>query len=142
MLATEKLINDLNINQKRVDQLLTKFNHFVTIVRAFTEDRQIIKGLEIKVVDTLLEVLFCQKKMFLVFGTTIPQGQSYLKGAIEIYLNEDFLKQSSTPVKKILFNQDGETELQMSSINDPINISDDTHAINLFLNLLNDLLIA
>ena len=143
MLATDKLINDLNTNQKRADQLFSMFNYFVNLIKdSFTGDQPIIKNVEIKVTGTLLEVSFCEKKMFLVFKPTIPQGQSYLKGSIEVYLNEDFPNQSSIPFKKIVFEQDGETALRMPSINDPININIDTHVINLFLNLLNDLLIA
>lgn len=143
MLATEKLINDLDANQKRAGQLFAKFEYFSELaIKSFAGDRPVVKGVSIKTTGQSIEVIFCQKKMQLVFKPIIPQGQSYLRGSIEIYSREDHPSQSLSHLKTIMFNPDGETELKMPSINDLININVDTHVINLFLNLLNELLIA
>ncbi len=141
MLATEKLIEDLNINQRKAEQLFAKFECFSELIKkSFAGDRPAVKGVSVKATGQSLEVLFCQKIMLLIFKPTIPQGQSFLRGSIDIYLREDLPKQSFSLLKTIMFNHDGETQLKMPSINDPININVDTHAINLFLNLLNELI--
>jgi len=143
MLATEKLIKDLNTNQRRAEQLVAKFNYFSELVKkSFAEDYPLVNGVSVKTTDQSLEALFCQKTMLFVFKSIIPKGQSYLKGSIEIYIREDLPKQSFGLLKTIMFDHDGKTELKMPSINDPININVDTHVINLFLNLLNELLAA
>ena len=143
MLATEKLIKDLNTNQRRAEQLIAKFDYFSELVKkSFAGDYPLVNGVSVETTDQSLGALFCQKTMLLVFKPIIPKGQSYLKGSIEIYIREDIPKQSFDLLKTIMFDHDGETELKMPSINDPININVDTHVINLFLNLLNELLAA
>ena len=143
MLATEKLIKDLNINQKRAENLFAKFDYFSELVKkSFAVDRPLVNGVIVKTTGQSLEALFCQKSMLLVFKPKIHKDQSYLKGSIEIYMREDLPKQSFSLLKTIMFDHDGETELKIPSINDPININVEKHAIYLFLNLLNELLAA